>query len=110
MQSDPLSIGLEDITRSLAAAGSARSRVHIDPDTVESDLARLVLGIMEMLRQLMELQAIRRMEAGTLTEAEIERVGDTLMRAEAAIRDLAEKFGLSPGDLALDLGPLGRTI
>lgn len=86
------------------------ARLAIDPDRVEQDLARLVLGLMEFLRKLMELQALRRMEAGSLTEAQEDQLGTTLMRAEAAIHELADKFGLSPEDLSLDLGPLGRTI
>jgi hypothetical protein len=85
-------------------------RVQINPETVEQDLARLVLGLMELLRQLMELQAIRKMENGQLTHAQEERLGSTLMRAEKAIHDLAARFGLKPEDLSLDLGPLGRTI
>lgn len=84
--------------------------LQIDPETVEQDLARLVLGLMEFLRQLMELQAIRRMDAGSLTADEEERLGLTLMRAEDAILKQAEAFGLRPEDLSLDLGPLGRTI
>lgn len=94
----------------LARALDARGHLAIDPDTVEQDLARLVLGLMEFLRQLMELQAIRRMEAGTLTDAEEERLGTTLMRAEAALHAHAKAFGLTPADLSLDLGPLGRTV
>ncbi|ETX29362.1 gas vesicle protein K [Roseivivax isoporae] len=94
----------------LARSGDADGRVRIDPETVEQDLARLLLGLMEFLRQLMELQAIRRLEAGQLSEEEQERLGKTLMRAETAIHTLADRFGLSPGDLSLDLGPLGRTI
>lgn len=84
--------------------------LKVDPETVEQDLARLVLGLMEFLRQLMELQAVRRMDAGSLTPEEEERLGLTLMRAEAAIREQASAFGLSAEDLSLDLGPLGRTI
>ncbi len=106
---DPLAVDPEDIREALAAI-TRSGRVRIDPDRVEQDLARLVLGLVEFLRQLMELQAIRRMENGTLTPEQEEQVGMTLMRAEGAIHDLAGKFGLSPGDLALDLGPLGRTI
>lgn len=83
-------------------------RVQINPETVEQDLARLVLGLMELLRQLMELQAIRKMEDGQLTAEQEERLGTTLMRAEKAIHDLAARFGLKPQDLSLDLGPLGR--
>lgn len=86
------------------------TRMNIDPDRVEQDLARLVLGLMEFLRQLMELQAVRRMEAGSLTEDEEERLGLTLMRAEEALHRLADEFGLTPEDLSLDLGPLGRTV
>ncbi|MEO0989532.1 MAG: gas vesicle protein K [Pseudomonadota bacterium] len=86
------------------------NRVRINPETVEQDLARLVLGLMEFLRQLMELQAVRRMENGSLDPEQEERLGLTLMRAEGAIQDLAERFGLKPEDLSLNLGPLGRTI
>lgn len=99
-------IDLGEVHRALGRGG----RVTIDPDTVEQDLARLVLGLMEFLRQIMELQAIRRMESGQLTAAQEDALGTTLMRAEAAILDLTERFGLTPADLSLDLGPLGRTI
>ena len=96
--------------REALAASSASGRLDLDPETVEQDLARLLLGLMEFLRQLMELQAIRRMDAGTLTTAQEDKVGETLMRAEAAIVDLASRFGLTPDDLSLSLGPLGRTV
>jgi len=100
------------MTPDLAALAHAavEERLNLQPETVEQDLARLVLGLMEFLRQLMELQAIRRMEAGSLTAEEEERLGLTLMRAEAAIRDQAAAFGLAPEELSLDLGPLGRTV
>ena len=106
---------IEDLTRAMLddalPADAARGvTARIDPETVEQDIARLVLGLMEFLRQLMELQAIRRMEAGTLAAEEEDRLGRTLMRAEAAIQAQARAFGLSPEDLSLDLGPLGRTI
>lgn len=91
-------------------AADAGGRIKIDPDTVEQDLARVVLGLMAFLRQLMELQAIRRMENGTLTDEQIELLGTTLMRAEEALHDMAERFDLRPEDLSLDLGPLGKTI
>lgn len=96
---DPLADSLPDMTR-----------LRIDPERVEQDLARLVLGLMAFLRQLMELQAVRRMEAGSLTPEQEERLGTTLMRAEEALHRLAAQFGLSPEDLSLDLGALGRTI
>lgn len=104
-----MDMDVEGLGLALGALGK-RGRVSIDPDRVEQDLARLVLGLVEFLRQLMELQAIRRMENGSLTAAQEETLGMTLMRAEAAIRELAARFDLSPEDLALDLGPLGRTI
>jgi hypothetical protein len=85
-------------------------RLALDPDRVERDLARLVLALMEFLRQLMEMQAIRRVERGTLTPDEEERVGLALMRAAAKLRELAAAFGLEEDDLSLDLGPLGRTV
>ncbi len=104
-----LSISAADLARAIAQGG-AGGRVEIDPETVEQDLARLVLGVMELLRQLMELQAIRRMENGTLTAEQEERLGEALMRSEAAIRDMAARFGLSERDLSLSLGALGRTV
>ena len=99
-----------DVLAQLVERGQESGRLTFDPETVEQDLARIVLGLMAFLRQLMELQAIRRMEAGSLSDAQVELLGDTLMRAETALHDVAERFGLSPSDLSLDLGPLGRTI
>ena len=104
---DPAAIGAA-IGRVVARQSDPEGRIALDPDTVERDLARLVLGIMEFLRELMELQAISRMEEGSLSEEEEERLGDTLMRARAALREVAARFGLSEEDLSLDLGPLGR--
>ena len=101
--------GLEAIQGALASKADSKGRIHIDPETVEQDLARLVLGLMEFIRELMELQAIRRCENGTLTEDEEERLGLALLRAEQAIQDMAAKFNLGPEDLSLNLGPLGRT-
>lgn len=105
-----LSLPPDTLDRLLRGAADAQGRLQIDPDRVEQDLARVVLGLMAFLRQLMELQAIRRMEAGSLTDDQIDTLGTTLMRAEAALHDMAAKFDLRPEDLSLDLGPLGRTI
>lgn len=105
----PIEIGSADVQAALARA-TGGGRVRIDPETVEQDLARIVLGLMAFLRELMELQAIRQMENGHLTPDQEERLGTTLMRAEGAIHDLAARFNLSPEDLSLDLGPLGKTI
>jgi len=109
--STPLSLSPQDCSAALERALGARGgRVTIDPDTVEQDLARLVLTLMEFLRELMELQAVRRMEAGTLTPTEEEDLGLTLMRSADAIGEVAARFGLRPEDLRLDLGPLGRLV
>lgn len=88
--------------------GSAPPRFGADPEDVQRSVGRLVLALVEFLRKLMERQAVRRMEQGTLTPAEIERAGRALMQLEKAVRDIAARFGLEPDDLNLDLGPLGR--
>ena len=106
----PLTIDATDVQNAMARVQQATDRIQIEPETVEQDLARVVLGLMEFLRQLMELQAIRQMDAGILSPTQEDTLGTTLMKAEAAIQDVAAKFGLSPDDLALDLGPLGKTI
>ena len=85
-------------------------RWNADPEDVQRSVAKLVLTLVEFLRQLMERQAIRRMEEQTLSPAEVEAVGLALMQLEQTLRDLASRFGLSPEDLNLDLGPLGRLV
>ena len=84
------------------------ARWNANPEDVQRSLAQLVLTLVDFLRQLLERQAIRRVDEGTLTAAEIEAVGLALLRLEKAIRQLARQFGLTPEDLKLDLGPLGR--
>jgi hypothetical protein len=86
------------------------ARWNPDPDNVQKSVAQLVLTIVEFLRKLMERQAIRRMEQKTLTRKEVEAVGVALMRLEETIRDIGAKFGLSPEDLNLDLGPIGKLM
>jgi len=86
------------------------ARWNPDPEDVQRSVAQLVLTIVEFLRRLMERQAIRRMEQKTLTRKEVEAVGMALMRLEETIRDIGAKFGLSPEDLNLDLGPLGKLM
>ena len=73
-------------------------------------VAQLVLTLVEFIRRLLERQAIRRMEGGTLTEQQIEDVGRALMQLEETIRDLAAQFDLRPEDLNLDLGPVGKLV
>ena len=85
-------------------------RVNADPEQVERGLAQLVLTLVELLRQLMERQALRRMEAGTLTDDEIERLGETFMKLADRMEELKREFGLEDRDLNLNLGPLGDLL
>jgi hypothetical protein len=93
-----------------AAPESRTGRIELDPEDVGRGLAQLVLTIVELLRQLMERQAIRRMEGGSLDDEQVERLGTTFMKLEARMRDLREHFGLTEADLNIDLGPLGRLL
>src|SRR5437899_10379599 len=86
------------------------SRIDCTPENIEQGLAKLVLSLIELLRQLLERQAIRRMEGGSLTEEQVENMGEALMKLEAKIHELAAHFGLTPADLNLDLGPLGNLL
>ena len=85
-------------------------KIDVDPDDVERGLGKLVLTIVEFIRQLLERQAIRRMEGGALTETETERVGLALMRLDEKVGEMAERFGLRREDLRLGLGPLGELL
>ena len=89
---------------------SRPNKVNVDPDSVAKGLAELVLTLVELLRQLMEKQAIRRVEAGGLDDDDIERLGQTLMLLDEKMTELRDHFGLTPEDLNLDLGPLGRLL
>lgn len=95
-----------------AGRGAARParRIRTDPDTVERDLMKLVLTLVELLRQLMERQALHRADQGDLTEDEEERLGSTLMILHDRMNDLCARYGLSMADLNLDLGPLGTLL
>jgi len=101
---------LDDLRRELERKSGSSSplRWNADPDDVQRSVAQLVLALVEFLRQLLERQAIRRMEGESLDPEEIERIGLALMRLEETVHDLAARFGLSPEELNLDLGPLGR--
>ena len=85
-------------------------RWNPEPEDVQRSVAQLVLTIVEFLRRLMERQAIRRMEQKTLTRKEVEAVGRALMQLEETIRDIGSRFGLTPDDLNLDLGPIGKLM
>ena len=86
------------------------TRVTTDPEKLEKGLAHLVLTIIELLRQLMERQALHRIEGGTLTTEEIERLGQTFMALADRMEELKEAFGLEAEDLNLNLGPLGDLL
>jgi hypothetical protein len=85
-------------------------RIDADPETVERGLVCLVLTLVELLRQLMERQALRRVEAGDLDDDQVENIGRTLMALEDRMAELREHFGLEPEDLNIDLGPLGPLL
>jgi regulator of sirC expression with transglutaminase-like and TPR domain len=92
----------------LSSAQPPRWNAH--PDDVRRSVGKLVLTLVEFIRQLLERQAIRRMEAGTLTPEETEAVGLALMRLEETVRYVGAQFGLAPEDLNLDLGPAGKLM
>jgi hypothetical protein len=102
---------LEDLRRELErATRKSPLRWNADPDDVQRSVAQLVLTLVEFIRKLLERQAIRRMEAGTLTDRQTEDIGRALMQLEATVRDFAARFGISVEDLNLDLGPAGKLI
>jgi hypothetical protein len=102
---------LDPFARDLPSLGNALSRrLDADPDSVERGLAQLVLTIVELLRQLMERQALRRVDAGGLDDETVERLGSALMALEARMQELKEVFDFDDDDLNLDLGPLGRLL
>jgi hypothetical protein len=92
------------------AARAAPPRWNAEPEDVRRSVAKLVLTLVEFIRQLLERQALRRVDAGTLTAEQTEAVGLALMRLEETVRDIATQFGLAPEDLNLDLGPAGRLM
>ena len=89
---------------------SAAGRLDMDPENVERSLVGLVLTLVELLRQLMERQAIRRIDADDLSEEQIERIGATLMALDERMAELRDHFGLTVEDLNIDLGPLGTLL
>ncbi|HET7584454.1 MAG TPA: gas vesicle protein GvpJ [Gemmatimonadaceae bacterium] len=95
---------LEQVVRTLP------QRVDIDPDAVQKDLARIVLVLVELLRRVVEHQALRRMDDGDLSDTQIERMGTALARLAEKMRELKELFGLADSDLDVDLGPLGHVL
>jgi hypothetical protein len=102
---------LDAFAGDLPRLGDALSRrLDADPENVERGLAQLVLTVVELLRQLMERQALRRVDAGGLDDETVERLGRTLMALEMRMQELKEVFELGDEDLNLDLGPLGHLL
>src|SRR6266851_2256204 len=102
---------LEELRRELQqVSGTLPNRIDVDTEGVERGLAQLVLTLVEFLRQLLERQAVRRMEGGSLSDEEVERVGLALMKLEEKVHQLADQFGLRPSDLNINLGPLGDLL
>ncbi len=85
-------------------------RLELDQNSVKNGLGQLVLTLVRLLHELLERQAIRRMESGSLTDVELERLGTTLMQQAQEIERLRKEFGLEEEDLNLDLGPLGKLL
>lgn len=101
---DRVAAGLREIATGLP------ERLEVRDDDVDSGLGRLVLTLLELIRQVLEHQAIRRMEGGALTDEEVERLGLALMRLSDRLDEVREVFGLEKEDLDIDLGPLGRLL
>ena len=102
---------LDELRRELERVAKRGSpRWNADPEDVQRSVAQLVLTLVEFIRRLLERQAIRRMEAGTLTDDQTEDIGRALMTLEETVADLARKFGLSLEELNLDLGPAGKLM
>lgn len=100
-----------ELKRELAAAAAGPAgRIDCSAETVEQGLAKLVLSLVELLRRLLERQAIRRMEGGSLSDQQVEDMGQALMKLEQKVHELADAFGLKPEDLNLELGPLGKLL
>ena len=97
----------QEVSDLIALANALPERINADPDKVEQGLARLVLTVIELLRRVLEHQAVRRMDGGTLTDEQIERLGLALLRLNERMDELKETFGLTDDDLSIDLGPLG---
>jgi hypothetical protein len=90
--------------------GALSRRVNADPENLERGLAQLVMTIVELLRQLMERQALRRIDGGTLSDEQVERLGRTFMELDQRMTELRIEFGLDEEDLNLNLGPLGNLL
>ena len=108
---EEIAAAVSDLNRELRAANAGTiDRIDCSPENIEQGLARLVLSLVELLRRLLERQAIRRMEGGSLDDAKVEEMGQALMKLEVKVQEIATAFGLRPEDLNLELGPLGNLL
>ncbi|GAB4552514.1 MAG: hypothetical protein Tsb0013_14830 [Phycisphaerales bacterium] len=108
---DAEAIGTEAVLgEALGTTSRMLERVDLNSENVGKGLAQLVLTVVRLLHELLERQAIRRMDAGSLTAEEVDRLGRTLEAQSREIRAMAARFGLSESDLNLDLGPLGKAL
>ena len=101
-ESEELEIQLSELSRSLP------DRINVEADSAGQELGRLVLTLVEVVRKVLEHQAVRRMDSGTLSPEEVERLGLALLRLNERMAELKAAFGLRDEDLDIDLGPLGR--
>lgn len=102
---------LEEFTREMRTGRTfTPRRLELEKDKIEAGLAKLVLTVIELLRQLLERQAIKRMEAGSLSDRQIEEMGETFLKLEQKMEEMKAYFGLQDEDLNLDLGPLGNLM
>jgi hypothetical protein len=99
---EDIEVQLAELSRSLP------DRINAQPDSAGQELGRLVLTLVEVVRKVLEHQAVRRMDSGTLTPEEVERLGLALLRLSERMDELKATFGVRDEDLDIDLGPLGR--
>jgi hypothetical protein len=97
-----------EVSDLIALANALPERINADPDKVEQGLARLVLTVIELLRRVLEHQAVRRMDGGSLSDEQIEKLGLALLKLNERMDELKATFGLTDEDLSVDLGPLGE--
>jgi hypothetical protein len=102
--------GAAALAMSASTPATPARRIEANPESVERGLVSLVLTVVELLRQLMERQALRRIEVGDLSDDQIDKIGLTLMALERRMAELREHFGLDASDLNIDLGPLGPLL
>lgn len=102
---------LDELSKEIGKlTNNEESRLKLGPDNADSGLAKLVLTLVELIRKLVEKQAMRRVDGGSLTEDEIERLGETLMKLELKMEEMKKHFNLSDRDLNMNLGPLGNLM